>query len=100
MTLKITDVWPTEDDGVLNEWSISFSKTVSGLSSTGSAASSPIVLTDLIPYEAYRCTLTALKGGFRSEVVSAGSVAPLAMAGADTDGDGLLDVSELPISLK
>ena len=93
-TLKITDVWPTEDNGVLNEWSISFSKTVSGLSSTGNAASSPIVLTDLIPYEAYRCTLTALKGDFRSEVLSTGSVAPLAMAGADTDGDGFLDVSD------
>ena len=45
-------------------------------------------------YEAYSCTLLAVKDTFVSEVVSAGSVVPLAVSGADSDGDGVDDTAD------
>ena len=93
-TLKVTDWWPQADDGVLNEWAISFLKTTPGLSSTASSASSPILLTDMTAYETYSCTLLAVKDTFVSEVLSTGSVVPLAASGADSDGDGVEDTAD------
>lgn len=77
-TLRVEDVYPSDDDGVINSWGVAITITTAADVVTGSTSSSPLLLSGMTNGEVYNCGVRAMGNDLDSSVTSAGSVIPTA----------------------